>query len=71
MALLKDNPAKLRTTQFPADLVTFTEEIFIEKFHFCAVNRPIINTEQIMINPSLWTLNEWVIIMFSSKETIT
>ena len=25
--------------QFPADLVTFTEEIFNEK-HFCAVNTP-------------------------------
>ena len=26
--------------QFPADLVTFTEEIFNEKHYFCAVNTP-------------------------------
>ena len=28
----------LLNLQFPADLVTFTEEILIGKLHFCAVN---------------------------------
>ena len=39
---VEDFFSKCEFLQFPADLVTFTEEILNEKFHFCAVESALI-----------------------------